>query len=587
LQIVCGQCRHLMDLPASPGRPGQAGAEAAESLGSVACPECGHEISLSGPPETEVFDAAGRPIGREQARSDEEERGFAEAVREALEAKVHVNCGACGRGLRAGMQMVGKKTTCPSCGERIRIPYPGREAELEADRILAAMGVEFEGAEAPVEAAPREADEKEILEIKAPDDQEYILQHQMADAMAGREILDLAEAVSDLPELREAPAYDRPRAARADNARAVRLLLTLGALAAVLTLALWAAVKYWPTGEPQEGPSVAGMDSPAHTPDGSGLHLPRTRPAVIPRTGPKVPIPVPKKVLAVSRPTQVSAGLFAGSGGYFPARAGRIYCRVKASVRAGDDPLEFDNYGSDVSLKIGAKAYPSLGEPAGSAIVPAGPRERRIRLQPHQTVLLSVLFELPQYVGAHSESIGLVVRGVKEAPVRLGDLTHVRPVKARDGRYEEATPRNLKPLLRDPVMAAVQATSPQQLLVRAGQDGSLQFLLGGGSGRAVIRGAAKGLNGDGVYEARLTDGKHTLPCALRFAHGGNEAILYLSNLPFHQITFARTGWKRPETVVDQPPRKPPRSTGLAEPRGPGPKSPMPATRPGASKFFGV
>ena len=561
----------------------------AESAEGVACPECGHEISLSGPPETEVFDAAGRLVGQEQARLGREGRGFAEAVREAMGFKVHVDCGSCGRGLRVGMRMVGKKTTCPSCGERIKIPYPGQEAELEADRILAAMGVEFERAEAPVEAAPRGAEEKEILEIKAPDDQEYVLQHEMADAMASREILDLAEAVSDLPELQEAVAYHRPRAVRADHVAVLRLLLTLGTVAAVLTLAVWTAVEYWPSRAPEEEPSVAGMNSGMHATDGPGPQVPpRTQPVVIPGTGPRVTIPPPpKKVPAVCRPTQVSAGLFAGDGGYSPARAGRIYCRVRASVRAGDDPLEFDNYGSDVSLKIGVRAHPSLGEPAKQTIVPTSPRKEHIRLRPHQTVLLSVLFELPQLVGARSKSIVLVVRGVKEAPLKLGDLTHVRAAKARDGRYEEVPPRNLKPLLRDPVMAAVQGTAPQQLLIRNGEDGSLRLLLGGGSGRAMVRGTAKPLNGDGVYEARLTDGKHTLPCALRFAHGGNEAILYLSNLPFHQITFARPGWKRPAPVVDQLSKKPPRGTDPVKPRGPKPKPPKPATRPRGPKFFGV
>ncbi|MDP6045734.1 MAG: hypothetical protein QGG25_09005, partial [Phycisphaerae bacterium] len=84
---------------------------------------------------------------------------------------------------------------------------------------------------------------------------------------------------------------------------------------------------------------------------------------------------------------------------------------------------------------------------------------------------------------------------------------------------------------------------------------------------------------------------------LRFAHGGRQAILYLSEEPFHQLTFALPGESRIAPIVPQGSttiRTPKPSTGVKTvPVKPKPRPrPRPKPRPTNGNgrrpgFFGV
>ena len=136
-------------------------------------------------------------------------------------------------------------------------------------------------------------------------------------------------------------------------------------------------------------------------------------------------------------------------------------------------------------------------------------------------------------------------------------------------------------------MSAIQSTTPQTLSIRASKDsGSVNLKLDSGN----VTGTAK-RDARGLYVTKLTHNGNTLQCLLRFAHGGKEAILYLSDEPFHQSTFAQPGWSKTVPIVFQQPKavKPKPKT---KPK-PKPKEPIPVIKPkrrpgnGNGGFFGV
>ena len=99
------------------------------------------------------------------------------------------------------------------------------------------------------------------------------------------------------------------------------------------------------------------------------------------------------------------------------------------------------------------------------------------------------------------------------------------------GAYDEQVPRNLRPLPRDAVIAAIQAGSKQALIVTRRPAGlRIEMPAAGVSGRAKPAGG-------GVFHATLARGDKTLNCKLRLFDGGRGLILYLRDAPFHQLTL--------------------------------------------------
>jgi hypothetical protein len=223
------------------------------------------------------------------------------------------------------------------------------------------------------------------------------------------------------------------------------------------------------------------------------------------------------------------------SDGYCPAAPGQAYWKVEIDVTAGARALVVNPFAPRAGLTCPEGNFPCAGllEPG------TWPSQRAVRhpvsVPPGQTVKLKLLFDVPE--------------DLTEAVLRLEGFsdTTVRPLAGPSGpggtlsagTYAEAPPRNLQPLLADPVMAAVQAASKLELTVAKNAEGYRLSLPG-----ASVTGTASHA-GSGTYEVHLQKGAASIEGKLRAATGGNLLILYLQDSPFHQITFARQGAESP------------------------------------------
>ena len=574
----------------------------------VCCTHCGHKIDADGSAhgEQSVFEGGS------------ENEAFAAVVRNALTRKIHVNCGSCGRGLKVSLRMAGRKTNCPACDNRVRLPFAGQEAERRIEELIAKRSprvmasetdipADVPGEEAPAVVAVEESELAELatfVETDGTDDatldvpEDDDLMHQSADALEGREILALNEAISAFAMPRDASASDelpalqeavkrRPRHAIEGMSSQKKAVLLTVAAAVCIAVGIWVAAQFLGSTDPDKDNATASFDPGDNTFNGNNN---TTNPPKVPTPKTRPVIPKPVKAKAICRAVTSSTDSFAGSG-FFPAGPGQVFCQICVQVTAGDDKLEIDNYGKAAVLRIGLESYPSLGEPVVKSILPALPHRKRLSIPARGSRTITMLFELPQKAVGAGGTTGIVSLGkIAPASVKLGSPAHVLPAKAvadSSSPYVETAPRNTKPLLSDPVMSAIQQTMPQKLSVRPGLDDSLKLTLGSGEVTGTARQDARGL-----YVTKLTHNGSTLQCLLRFAHGGKEAILYLSEEPFHQLTFARPGWAKTVPIVTQ-------SQGRLRPK-PRPDPPDPApepttrpkTTPGTGRprqpgFFGV
>jgi DNA-directed RNA polymerase subunit RPC12/RpoP len=579
---------------------------------AVTCTHCGHEIGANGSPDMirPVFDA------------EPEDKAYAILMRAALGRKIHVNCGSCGRGLKVSLRMAGKKTTCPACGKRVKLPLAGQEAERRIEAYIARRSpaapkkskdksrqtepvgslMHFDESELAELATFVETDGSDdaTLEIMEDDD----LMHRSADAIEGREILALNAAISavapkrstsgekELPALQKA-VKERPVQEVSGMSGQTKAIIITAAAALVIGIGLWALISFM-NGEatdPGDGGSPIGLnpgDDVPKPPDNTNANA-----NINTNTKPPIVKPIPKKpvkIIAACRAVTSSTDSFAGNG-FFPAAPGNVYCRISVQIKAGDDKLELYNFGRSAVLKIGLDSYPSLGEPVKS-VLPTLPKKKRLSMEPHESQTMTMLFQLPQKAIGTSGAKGIITLGkMAAASVTLGSSAHVMPAKAVASKpYTEVAPRNTKPLLSDPVMAAIQNTMPQTLSIAPGTtDNSVQLRLGSGQ----VTGAAT-RDARGLYVTKLTHNGSTLDCLLRFAHGGRQAILYLSEEPFHQLTFALPGSSSDAPIIPQKSgtiriRKP--STGVKTPK-PKPKPPVTKPKPSTGSgrrpgFFGV
>jgi len=114
VQLLCGQCGHTLDVDEAKAGP------------TVDCWHCGRMVPAPRPDDVD-FEASvpAEVLGLK------EEVGFAVLVQDAMKQKIRVACGSCGRTLTVSFRMAGRKARCPACGERLRIPFPGEEEEVE------------------------------------------------------------------------------------------------------------------------------------------------------------------------------------------------------------------------------------------------------------------------------------------------------------------------------------------------------------------------------------------------------------------------------------------------------------------------
>jgi len=559
VQVLCGQCGQSIVV------------EDAQAGSLVACPRCQNQVQVPRLDEVEaVLNGDDSTLGL--GDSDE---GFAGMAKQAMSRKIQVACGKCGRTLTVSARMAGRKARCPACNTQILIPYPDEgqdDAALErltkrnhrphnepppqphehhAQPASDAQAMSQDDQE-PVAAVPVKSDSLETLVAAAAALDSAANQQSVAQDVPA----DLAEAVADVA------AERRTRISR--KMRGWMFYVALGCAAGIaiglgiyLVLALLA-------------PPPPGTTEVAHVPpDPSPQTGPAPHPAPTTKKGaptqPVIPPPATPKISVVTAELKDF-----GAGGYFPARPGHVFWEVTAALKAGDKPLSFYNYGKTATLTTASGTYESLGSPPDSPALPVPSRREVVSLAGSQGRQISLLFQVPI-----SDKQGtLKVASLPEAPVQPAP---VQAPTSLAGTYPEASPRNLRPLLRDPVMAAIQAAPAHQIVLKDAQASGLEVSIPA----AAVSGSAQA-GPDGMYQAVLRNGKDELKCALRPMVDGRGVILYLSDQPFHQLTYARPGRPKPQPRPQPPKPKPPATTsGKAQPAPPVQTQPQTApTGPG-------
>jgi hypothetical protein len=273
-----------------------------------------------------------------------------------------------------------------------------------------------------------------------------------------------------------------------------------------------------------------GTDSPAPEMDYISRE-PFDEPEATTKTTPPEPAPANIAPPTPAGPTASLAGdaTFSpfASGGYYPAKPNRLYCVLPVRIQSSaEEPLRISPAGA-ARLKLDGVSYACLGEFVPNTQLPLLARQRTVALPPHTATTLQLLFELPQK--EHRGTLQLD---------SLGELAVTLPAPAPAktspaGRFVEVAPRNLKVLLDDPVMAAIQSTARQELLIR--ENGTLLDVR---IPAAEVIGQARPV-GANAYAVVLRHGPHSIEGTLRLLPDGRRIVLYLSNDPMHQMTYQR------------------------------------------------
>ncbi len=348
----------------------------------------------------------------------------------------------------------------------------------------------------------------------------------------------LASAVRDFQAGREAVLARRRRAAR------LKSMIYLGVAAVLCAVLAGLGVMLWPVFFHKQQPFVDITDlaprtgvkgKPGTPPDGKQASVGKstTEPVAGPVTPGQVAKADPAPQPVTQQPRCDVVGLVTstfGAGGYYPAALGRTYWKMTAEIKAAADPITFSAMGKDVQLAFGGKTVDSLGIPdsdsAGASPLPRRARQETISIKPGQSRKVTLLFEVPVGISECELAIGKL-----KWPFRINSAAAPIPAASLAGIFVEIAPRNLRPMLADPVMSAIQSAGQQELAVRPSGDG-----LDVEIPQARVTGRATPLGQD-VYGVGLAYGEHKLAANLRFVDGGRTAILYLADKPFHQVTY--------------------------------------------------
>ncbi|MBS3820136.1 MAG: hypothetical protein KGY81_00035 [Phycisphaerae bacterium] len=228
------------------------------------------------------------------------------------------------------------------------------------------------------------------------------------------------------------------------------------------------------------------------------------------------------------------------SAGYRPAPPGRLYVKITVNLQAGSEPISLPNTGRAVTLRIRQTAYESLGEPLDAPAAPVPARRETLRLDPGQTMAATFLFELPPETMAGT----LRVRGFDARPVALS-----RPAQSEinfAGTWIEQPPRNLKPLLRQPIMARLQRACDQRMMIRQ-HGNNLRIWMPD----CRIHGRLTPADEAGMADVSLRHEGERLDCSARLTPDGQRLVLYLDTAPMHQITYRREPAPEPTAQADR------------------------------------
>jgi hypothetical protein len=237
------------------------------------------------------------------------------------------------------------------------------------------------------------------------------------------------------------------------------------------------------------------------------------------------PAEIPKRQAAI-RLVAVEPSLFAAEG-YRPAPPGKIYWRVRTEITAGN-ATTVQTYGKEARLQLGDATITALGQAAGAPPMPLGWAPSVLKLVAGERRQVTLVFEVPAAAGVGKLTFG------RFGTLDVGPVRSPKPGDADlEGLWGEVPPRNLKPLLEDPVMAALQHAADHSMRIeRTGNELRISIPAAGVQGSLT-----PGRNG--VHQALLRAGDATLTCKLRSYDDGRGMVLYLRERPFYQLTYRK------------------------------------------------
>ena len=566
MRVLCGQCGQLNELEDDYGEP------------DVACSRCGRMIPVAAVAEGQPGGAGEAPAVEPANAGESEEPGFAEQARQSTGRKIPVTCPNCGKTVQVSARVAGRKARCKGCDHPLEIPYPDDLEEFELPALYKGEGEYETGlvllpppqADEPEPERPQVETESAVELVPQPDLAPEPVAHELAELAALNTGADLAALDRDLDFVQALPTHSEEtgqlvsafqdfhegkQAARARSARGpgiLRWLILLTIAAAAIMLPLLVVVPILTRDDANSGIASVRPDDGEEPNDGT------TRPVVAPATkaattGTK---PAPKPVVPGCEVLAITSMPFIADG-YFPASAGSLYWRITANVSAGREQISFATSGSDVRLVFGNERFASLGEPAGNeGLFPARGRQTTISLQPGEARKATFLFEVPTDLTRGR----LFIRGVTYEDIVLPAPQQLLPAARLAGTYQETPPRHLKPMLRDPVMAAIQAAGRQEMVVSPDAQGIRVTIPA-----ARVTGVGKQV-APGLFRTILKRRDHSLDAAVRFVEGGRRVVLYLADRPYHQLTYANSrAMAPPEPPGPKPVAKPPPARPIVGP----------------------
>ena len=475
MQPVCEQCGYRL-------RP-----EESKDNQRLRCPKCGADIDTCA---TDATTQAEGQIPPDETGFDDQGVGFAEQAMRAMASKISITCGACGRQLAVELRLAGRKRRCPACGNQIRIPYPGDDDEEEP----------------PITPT--------VETQQSNDESSTVRRRPSLRLISAACVAIVAIALATVAGLRVARLFtggDTPDKADMEQAPAT--------LPATPNSGRSAETPTTRPAAPMEPVAPAVREEAETTPD---------------EYQPKPDLTHTVKIISIA------ADAFA-TGNTFPAGSGRLYWKLTVEIKAAARPLHFHNHGEDVLLMVHGQRILSLGAPGGDGLLPTRSQKKTITLDCGESTRQTFLFELPQFA-RNGELRIRDAAAVKVGPVLLPKLADESAI---EGEFHEIQPRYLKPMLRDPVMAAIQAAFGHNLVIKRRKASPAELAEGkqGGSldvsiPAAMVTGQARSVGG-GLYEAILHHRQKSLNCKIRLVDSAQRLVLYLSDQPFHQLSYAR------------------------------------------------
>ncbi len=496
MQVLCGKCGRGVDV-------GNAAAGTA-----AVCPHCGAQLVV---PSMDPGDSL--------AGVSRDEVGFAELSKRELSGTIDVGCSKCRRVFIVSVEFAGRRAKCPACGTIVQVPILDGGGRQDADSSIFSKEIQFADAR-PAAAAP-------LPSAPAPPVDEALPPLVVDEPPPAAEVLSAVSGPR---------AAGRRRKQRVNSSQLVKFAVIVGMVivGAAAIILVREVINMRRGGQPEAADEAWGEGGLAESP-----------PVGEPEAPPVQPVQQPERT---SNGSSVEAGVigmqvdvFAGNG-YAPARADMEYWKCDMMIAAGDSPVVLVTEIGWAVLTAGQNqgrlvAIRPLGNglriDAKTVIIPPGTRRD-----------VTFVFEMPTGVAASVSDARLTITDVGAYYVPVSKVA-IPAESAVFGTFVEMQPRNLKPVLADPIMAAIQRSPRQQIsITKTGEDGGLAVSLPD----ANITGTGTP-DGEGNYALELTDGRDSLSCRLRVLTGG-RVMLYLADEPFHQMTFGKGGQAPTATAVE-------------------------------------